>query len=99
MERRGLTEFEAGTYKLKIVNQGGKLPLILNPSVTPDRVPDEFRKEIPARWEFKKDVIESALKAGQELVLEVPVGELDGGASLRVKWARYGDRPAKLKIS
>lgn len=97
MERRGLTEFEAGTYKLKIINQGGKLPVIFDPRIKPEQIPDEFRREIPAKWEWKRDAIEAALKAGQRLEWEWEMS--DDGLPLRIEWARFGERPTKLKIS
>lgn len=101
LERRGLQRFEAGTYTLKVVNQGGKLPLLLTPGVTPAQVPPQFRKEIPATWDWNKAEIERALKDGQRLEVTMTVSPSASGDSVPVtlEWARHGDRPTKLKIS
>lgn len=97
LERRELTQLEVGTFKLKIVNQGGKLPLILSPTITPFAVAERFQKLIPETIEFDKAEIETALKSGEKLEIELP-GEA-GGEPVVVQWARYGDRPTKLKIA
>ena len=102
MDRRGLTEFEAGTYKLKIVNQVGRLPLRISNDFKPEQVDSAYRKEIPARFEFDRQAIEAALKAGQKLLIELPkpenLGEGEVGIT-HVDWAWFDDRPTKLKIS
>lgn len=97
LEKRGLKEFETTTHKLKIVNQGGKLPLQLASGVTPKQVPERFHKVIPEQTEFDKSEIEAALKEGEKLELTLPAeGE---GEPQTIVWAKYGDRPTKLKIS
>lgn len=107
LERRGLTELEVGTYKLKIVNQGGKLPLLIASGITPEQVSPEFRREIPASVDFDRDAIHAALRAGHQLVIGSPVEdaggaiETDGSGPFRaeVQWARHGARPTMLKIT
>lgn len=99
MERRGLTELEAGNRTIKIVKVGGELPIIFAPGVEPTQAPAEFRKEIPARWEWKKDAIKAALKSGQKLELAPADHLISDGEERRIEWARFGDRQTKLKIS
>ncbi len=96
LERRQLKELEVGTFKLKIVNQGGKLPLVLNPTITPFSVDERFHKVIPEQIEFDKAEIEAALKAGESLILELP-GVADA-EPVQIEWARFGERKTKLKI-
>lgn len=97
LERRGLTQLEVGTFRLKIVNQGGKLPLVLSPAITAEQVANRFRKYIPESFEFDKAEIETALKSGEKLTIVLP--GVAGGEPQEVVWARYGDRPTKLKIA
>ncbi|HMV87211.1 MAG TPA: siphovirus Gp157 family protein [Blastocatellia bacterium] len=101
LERRQLKQMDVGTHTVKIVNQGGKLPLLLAPGITPQQVGPNFTQEIPASVAFDKAKIEAALKAGQKLVIEVPPAhsEEDEEAVNLIEWARFGDRPTKLKIS
>ena len=94
LERRGLTEIEAGTYRLKIVNQGGKLPLLLAPGLTPEQAPASWRKEIPAHYEFDREAIEARLKAVERVT--VTIFDEDGEKEVDLAW--YGPRPTKLKI-
>lgn len=95
LERRGLTEFEAGTFRLKIVNQGGKLPLLLAPGLTPEQAPASCRKEIPAHYEFNREAIEARLKAGERVTVAIVT---DDGEEKEIDLAWYGPRPTKLKI-
>lgn len=94
LERRELKELEVGTVKLKIVNQSGKLPLILTPTVTPFSVEERFQKVI---IEFDKAEIEAALKAGEHLTMELP--GVDGVEPVQIEWAYFGERKTKLKIA
>ena len=96
LERRELKQLEVGTFRLKIVNQSGKLPLVLSPTITPFAVPERFHKVIPEQIEFDEAEIEAALKAGEKLEIELP-GETEGAPRV-VQWAAFGDRKTKLKI-
>lgn len=96
LERRELKELEVGTVKLKIVNQGGKLPLVLSPTVTPQQVAERFHKVIPEQIDFDKAEIEAALKAGESLTVELP--GVAGAEPVQIEWARLGERKTKLKI-
>src|SRR5262249_25978960 len=106
LERRGLTELEVSTYKLKIVKQGGKLPLLFASGITPEQVSPEFRREIPASVDFNRDAIHAALRAGQQLVIGSPIEDAGGATEANrsvplraeVQWARHGARPTMLKI-
>lgn len=98
LERRQLKQMDVGTHTVKIVNQGGKLPLLLAPGITPQQVGPDFIQEIPASVAFDKPKIEAALKAGQKLMIEMPPANPEETANT-IEWARFGDRPTKLKIS
>lgn len=97
LDRRNLTKLEAGTRTIKIVNQGGKLPVIFDPAIQPSMVDGYWKEEVPASWKFNREAIEKALKAGQQLFTTVkdPVT----GQDVKVEWAKYGPRPTVLKIS
>lgn len=96
LERRELKQLEVGTFRLKIVNQSGKLPLVLSPAVTAEYVAERFQEVIPERIEFNKAEIEAALKSGEKLTITLP-GVADGEPQ-EVVWAQYGERKTKLKI-
>ena len=95
LEARELTEFEAGAFRLKIVSQGGKLPLLLAPEATPEQAPATFRKEVPARFEWDREAIETRLKAGERVTMTVPDG---AGGEKEIDLAWYGPRATKLRI-
>lgn len=60
MDIAGLTEIEAGEYKIKVVNNGGQLPM----EVIPEAVPDNFMK---IKYEPDKALIRKALESGEQL--------------------------------
>lgn len=97
LERRELKELEVGTFRLKIVNQGGKLPLVLSPAISAEQVAERFQKLIPEQIEFDKAEIEAALKSGEKLTITLP--GIAGGNPQEVVWAQHGDRKTKLKIA
>ena len=78
---------------------GGKLPLVLTPGINPAQVGPDFIKEIPTSVDFDKQKIEAALKAGQKLLVEIPPQNPDVEVANQIEWARFGDRPTKLKIT
>lgn len=59
MNIAGLTEIEAGNYKLKIVGNGGVEPLVISGDV-----PDSFYK---LKYKVDKSLIRKALEKGEEL--------------------------------
>lgn len=95
LERRGLREFEAGTYTLKIVNQGGALPVILADGVQPEDLPEAYHKVIPARVEIDKKALAADLKDGKEIMITVKDDEA-GEREIRAAW--LGERGTVLKI-
>ena len=54
-----MTELKAGDYTIKLQNNGGKLPLVLD-----DVVPDEYYKVV---YELDKDKMRKALDDGKQL--------------------------------
>lgn len=97
LERRGLKEMEIGTFKVKIVNQGGKLPLVLSSAINAELVAERFQTIIPERIDFNKEEIEAALKSGEKLAITLP--GVAGGVPQEVVWAQHGERKTKLKIA
>lgn len=59
MERLDMTELKAGDYTIKLQNNGGKLPLVID-----DVVPDEYYKVV---YELDKDKMRKALDDGKQL--------------------------------
>lgn len=59
MNIAGLKEIEAGDYKIKVVNNGGKEPLVID-----GEVPESFYK---LKYEVDKELIRKALDKGEVL--------------------------------
>lgn len=95
LERRGLTEIEAGTFRLRIVNQGGALPVIFADGIRPEDLPEACRRLIPARVEFDRAGIARALAAGAAFTVTRPDG---AGNETVIPAAWLGARPTTLKI-
>lgn len=94
LERRGLKEFEAGTHTLKIVSQGGALPVYIAMNVRPEDLPEAYHKVIPARVEVDKKALAADLKDGKEIF--VKVRDEAGEREIRAAW--LGERGTILKI-
>lgn len=76
LEALGREKMDAGPFSLSIVNNGGKVPLNIDPDAL---VPADFQK---VRVEWDKDAVRLALEAGQE----VPGASLgERGRGLRVR--------------
>lgn len=95
LDRREITEIEAGTYRLKLVNQGGALPVVIADGVQPEDLPESCRRVIPARTEFDRAAIARAIAAGAPLTV---ARSDDSGQEVSVPAAWLGLRPKKLKI-
>ena len=78
-ETHGLKTLETDRYKLQIQRNGGKAPLILKDSLSPNELPESFQKVI---IEPNITAIREALEAGKYLDF-AQLG--DRGTSIRIK--------------
>ena len=62
LEARGLKKVETDRYRVSVVSNGGKLPLVLGDERD---IPEAFWREVPARKEIDRDAIRQALDAGR----------------------------------
>lgn len=81
LESNGITKLQAGLFKLTVAKNGGKAPIRFHDGVTPEDLPDEFRREIVT---YKPDdkAIRDYLDAGGKSDL-FQYGER--GTSLRIR--------------
>ena len=62
LEARGMQKVETDRYRVSVVANGGKLPLVLGDERD---IPEPFWREVPARKEIDRDAIRQALDAGR----------------------------------
>ena len=62
LEARGVQKVETDRYRVSVVSNGGKLPLVLGDE---REIPEAFWREVPARKEIDRDAIRQALDAGR----------------------------------
>ena len=62
LEARGMQKVETDRYRVSVVANGGKLPLVLGDEL---EIPDAYWREVPARKEIDRDAIRQALDAGR----------------------------------
>ena len=58
---------ETANNSLSLVNNGGKLPVLIVEGADPDAVDERFQRVIPAKIEFDKDEVRKALEANEKL--------------------------------
>lgn len=75
-------KFETARYRVSVVANGGKVPLVIQPDVDPTDLDEQFHRVIPAKIELDKEAVRSALEAGEDLVF-AKLGER--GSHLRIK--------------
>lgn len=95
LQRRGLSEFDAGSYRLKVAQAGGAQPVQLADGVMPEDLPEAFHRVIPARVEFDRTAIAARLKAGEKITIQVPD---ESGEAREIEAAWLGPRKVVLKI-
>jgi hypothetical protein len=78
-EYHDLSPIQTARFRLSLAGNGGKAPLILDPDLTPDSLPEEYRKVSVTP---DTDKIRAALDAGAELDF-ARLGER--GKSIRIK--------------
>jgi hypothetical protein len=57
-------KIETDHHKISLVNNGGKKPLHLNPSMRPEDFPEDFHKR---RIDLDKEALRAALEEGREI--------------------------------
>jgi len=62
LEVRGIPKVETDRYRVSVVANGGKLPLVLGDE---REIPDAYWREVPAHKEIDRDAIRQALDAGR----------------------------------
>lgn len=62
-----IKKMETPHHSLSLVNNGGKLPVLISESVNPDDLDERFQRTIPAQIEIDKEMVRKALEAGDEL--------------------------------
>jgi len=93
LERKGLNELEVGTFTLKLVEPGGKLPVVIDAAIKPEDLPEEF---VRTKHEFDKTAIYNALKAGK--LKKASYTNADGDVVTTQDWAKFGKKVKELKI-
>lgn len=64
LDARGLGKLETDRYRVSVVNNGGKLPLMIDDELA---LPEACWREVPARKEIDRDAIREALDAGHNV--------------------------------
>ncbi|MBE3099912.1 MAG: siphovirus Gp157 family protein [Planctomycetes bacterium] len=62
LEARGIQKVETDRYRVSVIANGGKLPLVLGDE---REISDAYWREVPARKEIDRDAIRQALDAGR----------------------------------
>jgi len=78
-DANGWTKLETPLHKFSVQRNGGKAPLVVDPTVTGESIPERFRK---VKIELDTDALRSALEAGEDIewaCIDAP------GTHLRIK--------------
>lgn len=79
MEFTGQRKLQAGTWQISIAKNGGKIPIIYDETIPPEKLPEAFTL---TSVQIDKDAVRNALEAGEALDF-AKLGER--GESLRIK--------------
>lgn len=66
-EFHSIKKMETPRHSLSLVNNGGKLPVVIAESVNPDDLEEQFQRTIPARIEIDKEAVREELESGGKL--------------------------------
>lgn len=64
LDQQGISTLQTQRYKLSLANNGGKLPLILDETISTAQVPDQFCR---VSREIDNDAVRAALESGETL--------------------------------
>lgn len=82
MQMNGHKKFETLRYRVSLVNNGGKVPLIVQPDVDPTQLDEQYQRTIPAKIELDREAVRKELESGGDLVFAT-LGER--GQHLKIK--------------
>jgi len=68
MQVNGYKRFETDRYRVSLVNNGGKVPLVVQPDVDPSQLDEQYQRVIPAKIELDRDAVRKELESGGDLV-------------------------------
>jgi len=93
LERKGLDKLEVGTFTLKLVEPGGKLPVVIDANLAAEDLPSDY---VRVKTDPDKTAIYNALKAGT--LKPVTYVTIEGKTVTTQDWAKFGKKVKELKI-